>query len=142
MSTVALICAKDERGKIRGSYCHWDGYPSHVGRILEERYGTDEAVKALMELGDLSSLGVNFADEPGGQRDERGNRYDTTVAYCRDRHERFRRFFVGDSLDECPLGDFDYVYLYEDGAWRCRIGGKGGTFMSVAEAIARYEPKG
>ena len=141
MSTAALIIARDDEGRFLGSLCNFDGYPSHVGRILERRYGTKEEVDALMALGNLSSLGDNFADKPGGERDRRGERYDTTIAYCRDRREPFRRAFVGDTLVGCPFGNFDYAYLYTDGKWLCRAGRSGSTFVTVEEAVEIYERK-
>jgi hypothetical protein len=55
MGTRSAIAMKTEDG-IRSIYCHWDGYVDHNGRILKEFYSTDEKVKALLDLGDLSSL--------------------------------------------------------------------------------------
>ena len=55
MGTRSAIAMKTEDG-IRSIYCHWDGYVDHNGRILKEFYSTDDKVKALLDLGDLSSL--------------------------------------------------------------------------------------
>ena len=137
--TTALIIARDESGMFLGSYCNSDGYPSYVGRVLERRYNTNESVAALMALGDLSALGDHFADVPGGERNRHGERYDTTIAYCRDRREPFRRAFVSDTLVGCPFGNYDYAYLYTDGKWLCRVGRSGGKFVPVEEAVEIYE---
>ncbi len=42
---------------VRGIYCHWDGYIEHNGQILNRFYPTANLVNALIEQGDLSSLG-------------------------------------------------------------------------------------
>ena len=68
MSTRSLIAmrelpkTKTGRGNsnLRVIYCHWDGYPSHNGRILLENYTTPEKVRALLNLGDLSVLAPNL----------------------------------------------------------------------------------
>ena len=55
MATRSSIAMKTENG-IRGIYCHWDGYPDHNGKILSESYTDADKVKALIDLGDISSL--------------------------------------------------------------------------------------
>lgn len=35
-------------GEIKTIYCHYDGYPRHVGKILKEHYSTDKAVDELV----------------------------------------------------------------------------------------------
>ena len=137
--TTALIITRSADGKFVGSSCNCDGYPSHAGRILERRYNTKEAVDELIALGNLSALGDNIADAPGGERDSRGERYDTTIAYCRDRREPLRRAFVGDTLVGCPFGNYNYAYLFTDGKWLCRAGRSGSTFVTVEEAVEIYE---
>ena len=62
MGTRSSIAMKTEDG-IRAIYCHWDGYIDHNGRILKEFYSTDEKVKALLDLGDLSSLRQEIGEQ-------------------------------------------------------------------------------
>jgi hypothetical protein len=73
MATRSTIAIKTEDG-IKAIYAHWDGYIEHNGRILREQYKTAEQVNALVELGDISQLGLDL---------------DLTVAYARDRGENF-----------------------------------------------------
>lgn len=40
-------------------YVHFDGYPKGVGKVLLEKYNTDEAVNGLIALGDRSTLTMN-----------------------------------------------------------------------------------
>mgnify|MGYP000223930665 FL=1 len=56
MSTRSTIAVKTDQGKILAVYCHWDGYPTHNGRILNEKYNTTDKVAKLVGGGDISSL--------------------------------------------------------------------------------------
>mgnify|MGYP000492044314 FL=1 len=69
MATRSTIAIKTEDG-IKAIYAHWDGYIEHNGRILKNSYTTAEEVNALIELGDISQLGLDL---------------DLTVAYGRDK---------------------------------------------------------
>ena len=69
MATRSTIAIRTEDG-IKAIYAHWDGYIEHNGRILREQYKTAEQVNALVELGDISQLGLDL---------------DLTVAYGRDK---------------------------------------------------------
>ena len=62
MGTRSSIAMKTEDG-IKAIYCHWDGYVDHNGRILKEFYSDDAKVKALMDLGDLSSLRQEIGEQ-------------------------------------------------------------------------------
>ena len=73
MGTRSYIGRQYSDGSARAVYCHWDGYPSHNGRILQEHYTETEKVQQLIDLGDLSSLGPvigekhDFDNSPKGQ---------------------------------------------------------------------------
>ena len=85
MGTRSTIAIQNEDGTVTGIYCHWDGYTSNNGRILQENYTTESAVRELIALGDLSSLGESI----GSKVDF--NDYDAQkgqcLAYARDRGE-------------------------------------------------------
>ena len=38
-------------GKILAVYCHWDGYPEHVGKILKKHYRNANKIKDLLKVG-------------------------------------------------------------------------------------------
>ena len=84
MGTRSTIAIQNEDGSVTGIYCHWDGYLSHNGRILQENYADEAAVRELLALGDLSCLGEtvgtkhNFDAAPQGECN----------AYGRDRGEK------------------------------------------------------
>lgn len=90
-------------------YCHWDGYPEHVGATLAEHYDTIEKVQELLRLGDLSQLGKTPAD---------------CVAYCRDRGESWSDVRPRDMSEQTAIDSMEdswveylYVFSPEDGGW-------------------------
>ena len=44
---------------IRSIYCHWDGYPSHMGKVLHQSYGTIDLVNELLDKGDASLIDID-----------------------------------------------------------------------------------
>lgn len=73
MSTRALIGKQNDDGSTDVIYLHWDGYPEApgAGATLQAHYASDEAVTALMEQGDCSSLGDTL-DECDFYRRDKG----------------------------------------------------------------------
>lgn len=84
MATRSTISAKIGN-VVKSIYCHFDGYPDHNGKILFEHYNTQEKVKALLNLGDLSSLAPSVACPEGHSFEYKIPGY--CVAYGRDRGE-------------------------------------------------------
>ncbi|ECI5353051.1 post-segregation killing protein PndC [Salmonella enterica subsp. enterica] len=85
MSTRSSITVKTTDGKFRTIYCHFDGYPSGVGKTLAQHYDTQEKAETLLAGGDISFLEAN-CDKP------EGHTFETpvegyTVYYGRDRGE-------------------------------------------------------
>ena len=52
MATRSAIAIKHGRNTIKSVYCHWDGYPEHNGRILQEYWYTPIIINQLIEMGD------------------------------------------------------------------------------------------
>ena len=48
-----------DSAQIRSIYCHWDGYPSHMGLTLHQNYGTVDLVNELLDKGDASLIELN-----------------------------------------------------------------------------------
>jgi len=110
MATRSLIGIKLDNEIVKIIYCHWDGYPEHVGELLVHDYNTPALITELMELGDLSSLDTTPA---------------TCKAYHRDRNEPWGMVEPRD-IDVNELGTLandygvDYVYIYnENFEWEC-----------------------
>lgn len=105
MSTHAIIAISDGIN-IRAIYVHFDGYPSHTGKILKEDFNTSEKIHGLIDLGDLSCIDSS---------------YESCVAYGRDRGEKdvFSKSFASLS-DLVAYGKSyyaAYIYLFEDNRW-------------------------
>lgn len=123
MGTRSFIITANPKGDFTGSYCHWDGYPSHNGRILLEHYTTKGKVRKLIQLGDISSLDERInpldPDAHSFNRKEEG----TTVAYHRDRGEPWasvkpKRFdTVREAITYADEAWCEYVYLFWNGHW-------------------------
>ncbi len=115
MGTRCTISIKDEQGT-QGVYCHWDGDPEHMMPILTQHYGTEEQVRALLALGDLSSLGERLAPEEGERHTFDRPLKGVTVAYHRDRG--------CEPLTEAtsakpPAGHYHYIFHCAKAQWVC-----------------------
>ena len=114
MGTRSTIAIQNGNGTVTGIYCHWDGYLSHNGRILEENYTTEAQVRELLALGDLSSLGETI-----GEQQDFNNPVDGQCnAYGRDRGETGIEAKTFESHAELieQIGQ-EYDYLFANGVW-------------------------
>lgn len=117
MATRSVIAMLRPDGRYEAVYCHWDGYISHNGRILQEHYNTEEKVAELLSYGDLSVLGENI-----GTKHNFNDRQDGMCTfYGRDRGETNVASKIFDSTRDIVLfvnfGAADYLYLFKDGEW-------------------------
>lgn len=165
---TATRTAKDDperfRLEVESVYCHFDGYPSGVGRTLLEHWTDPEKVNRLIALGDLSVLGAeigkrhDFDSHLGTYNYETGEREGSsvpagenwTLAYGRDRGEKGVGS-VTHPLDEWPDSGQEAEYLFdpETREWRCRpetlnpVGwntvAQWEGWLSIPEAIERDE---
>ena len=112
-------------------YCHWDGYLSFNGRLLQANYDSSKA-NQLVALGDLSSLRANIGEKhafskfelPVEEQDafELATE-DMCTFYGRDRGETGIEYQVAhtfeDFLEQCEGCDAEYYYVMENGQWYC-----------------------
>lgn len=118
MATRSNIGIKNTDGSIEMIYCHWDGYPSHHLPILTEHYNTEDKVRELLALGDISVLDKRV--KPNENEAHTFNRPSDgiVIAYHRDRGEELHPAIKYPNLD-AALGDREeYVYIFEDNEWR------------------------
>ena len=123
MSTRSTIGKIGEDGKGYAIYCHNDGYPAHVGRVLLEHYQSAEKVDQLIKLGSISSLGPEIGEKVVWDAQV----FDTQCrAYHRDRGEAWdstkpTKFEGGtDAFFAHDWSDFmwaDFVYCYTPDGW-------------------------
>lgn len=104
MSTRCLVGLLDNTPAdpvIRYVYLHSDGYPDWTGRVLSTAFTCTEAVKKLVELGDLSCL----------------DRTGEATAYHRDRGEPYsppRTVAPAKLLDAMKEYDAEFAYVWDD----------------------------
>ena len=87
MATRSTIAIENPDGTVYQIYCHYDGYLSHVGRILFENYSTTDAMKELLCLGDLSVLGERVDPDLDEDHSFAKPAKGVCIAYGRDRGE-------------------------------------------------------
>ena len=102
MSTRATIACKQDDGRYAAIYLHFDGYPDHAGKILEQNYIAIDLARTLVAGGDIRSL----ANDGTPERFSDGNR--TVVMPTRAALHEFAR--------NCGA---EYIYVFEDQAWQC-----------------------
>ena len=121
MSTRCRIGIQNKDGTITSVYCHHDGYPEYVGKCLVDYYKTEDKVKSLMNLGDMSSLGTEpVGDKDGWDFSKRNyDDYSKCVTY-KDRGEDCPAQ-TSNSVKEFGALSRDcwgeYTYLFKDGEW-------------------------
>ena len=117
--------------KVKSIYCHWDGYLSFNGRILQDSYDSAKA-NQLVALGDLSSLRAEIGEKHAFSKfelpTEEVEAFETLTEnwctfYGRDRGEKGTEFEVDhtfaeflERVDGCGA---EYYYIMENGQWYC-----------------------
>ena len=56
MATRSTISMREFDNTVKTIYSHWDGYPSHNGKLLLEHYTDLNKIRELINLGDISVL--------------------------------------------------------------------------------------
>lgn len=135
MATRSRIGIERENGHIESIYCHWDGYPSHNGKILAEHYTDPEKIKALIALGDISSLNENVSPADGVEHSFDKPAENVTVAYHRDRGEDLTKARVSYSMKGFEQSDYEeYGYVFtKDNQWK--VVGVKKCFVPLADVI-------
>lgn len=148
MGTRSQIGIENADGTVTGIYCHWDGYPSHNGRMLVEHYATEDRVRELMTLGDISSLNEEIGEkhpfDTFGLKIDIDPRWEKWCkSYSRDRGEAdteakdFRH--ANSFLNDFPIGGTEWAYLYRDGKWLCRSMYRHGDWVEVSAYLNAEE---
>jgi len=117
MSTRSLIGIENPDGTIEAIYCHFDGYPENHGPILAGHYTTEEQVRKLIALGDLSSLDIS-PERPEGHSCARPVS-GFCVAYGRDCGETETGSCTYANREAYLKADRwqEYEYLFSGGKW-------------------------
>jgi hypothetical protein len=144
MSTRSDIITKLSTGKWAGKwgriYCHFDGHPEHVGKILMEHYTDQAKIEQLIGLGHISSLGQDTGEKHDFERVPFGRSpgYDT-MAYGRDHGKSDTSAYIQDSLEEVwPPADTwtEFTYVWKDNEWWVAYPRSGAlSLVKVADAL-------
>jgi hypothetical protein len=154
MATRSTISLEFADGTIGQVYCHWDGYLSNNGKILQEYYSNPFVLRDLIDLGGLSSLrptiGIKHPfshyDVDGMTVVEYANLYrDMCVFYGRDRGEGqsdatyfkdYDHFLVDGQREE-----YDYILRNVNGVATWFVSDHGADFVTLESAIMDEEDR-
>ena len=126
MATRSAIGFLEHDGSVHAVYCHWDGYLEGVGQTLVKHYSNTYKTLALLEHGDISSLGREIGDKhpfssfSGDLSPEQHDELygDMTTFYGRDRGENCpAKDFVSAREFRSHYKDCDYFYLFDGNEW-------------------------
>ena len=82
MSTRSYIGIREKDGTSNLVYCHWDGYIGWNGNILYNHYKTEDKVRKLLSMGDMSCLGEEIGGNDPIDEDDNGK---YCIFYHRDK---------------------------------------------------------
>ena len=148
MGTRSTIALEFADGTVQEVYCHWDGYLSHNGAILQEHYLDPFKLRDLIDLGGLSILGPEVGvkrpfDNPGKYGSPEYIAFQNLYAnqctfYTRDRGERLQvnKFKdYEDYLANHMYEEFEYILRQVNGkaVWFVDCGATG--YVPLATAL-------
>ncbi len=109
MAIKSLISKLEKDGKVKGIYCHYDGYLDGVGNTLKRYWCSEEKMDSLLKKGDIPYLATNLDElEP----------YEDTD-YYNNIIEKYTTFENLDSIiSYFKNNGFDYLYVFEDGKFK------------------------
>lgn len=119
MATRAIIARRNGDGSFHAIYSHWDGYPNGVGATLAEHYTDQGKIDALIDLGNISSLGRDIGEKHDfyAPTDER-----VTTAYGRDRGDIGTGAVFFSKLRQlrsyARRADAEWLYVWNGSIWR------------------------
>lgn len=138
MATRSNIGIVNDDKSITFIYCHYDGYPEYVGKMLLQHYNTAGIVNELMDLGDLSQLCEKLYSDNNSHTFDKPQK-NVCVAYGRDRGETevdSRTFEdLGEFEDNAKNSWIDYQYLFDNGKWSYRNVNKKYGWIELTPAI-------
>lgn len=102
MGTRCLIGEYTKEG-IVASYCHYDGYISHTGAVLEKHYNTPELAHEIANIGYASFLYETFKET----EDLATHKDQPTIEFKN----------VGEYVERGDEFGAEYLYLWDGNAW-------------------------
>ena len=119
MATSCSIAAKMSDGKVGIIYCHYDGYFSGVGSVLEKHYLNQDKIEKLISLGNICALGESIECPEGHSFISPVN--DHTIAYGRDRGDENQEPYFSESYEGARIRfnrGIHFHYYWNDQEWQ------------------------
>ncbi len=147
MGTRSTIALEFADGTVEQVYCHWDGYLSHNGQILQKHYINPFVLRDLIDLGDISSLKPTIGTQHafshfGTTLDQEAYTFlygEMTTFYGRDRGESGcdKKSFVDfqDYLAHHQYEEYDYILRNIDGKATWFVSDHDGAYVELEQAI-------
>ena len=108
MATRALIGYLDDNKVLTSTYNHYDGYPDHLGKMLDKYYDNDEKAKFVANEGYIS-----YIDEDGNiEAKNKMNPEKTRL----DKEWEDALYDMAGQIDNYGA-DFAYIWYEGDGDW-------------------------
>jgi hypothetical protein len=125
MGTRSTIAIEFADGSVSQVYCHWDGYLSNNGAILQGNYTDPFKVRELVDLGGFSSLKETVAETAESAYTQRGEDLDV------ERYQNADEYF-----DTCSGEEYDYLLRNVEGkaVWFVRCYASNGQWVTIEEA--------
>lgn len=104
MSTRSMIAIQDADGACYAIYCHFDGYVSHMGKMLTTYFNSDEKAADLVNEGEVRAIEISAENE-------------VVLEYFNaDFEKREIEYYdtVVDMLNAFQNSDREYIYLWDD----------------------------
>ena len=120
MATRSVIAKTQPSGKIKASYCHFDGYPEHNGKILASYYTDKKKINALLAEGEISCLGKNIGEKIDFNDYKLVHANNQCRFYHRDRGEKLIKEVVKDASELEKYANncnAEFVYLFKENKW-------------------------
>jgi hypothetical protein len=122
MGTRSTIALEYADGSVEQIYCHNDGYVSYNGKVLFQYYSDPFKLQKLIDLGDISVLGVDIGvkmDFDACMQYNDQNQALQCRIYGRDRDEDVNKDKFADFADYVENHEYqEYEYILRtDGKW-------------------------
>ena len=118
MGTRSRIGIQLKDDSIMSVYCHWDGYPSFNGRVLNEFYNTPEKVADLIDGGNISSLHTNVGWNQETLPETGPQYYTSRGESIKDNEPRYDES-IFDFLEKENNEEYAYIWTVNN-KWVCR----------------------
>lgn len=142
-ASYCYIAEEKDNDMYRSIYCHLDGYPEEVGKLLVKYYDTTEKLRELLALGDVYCLQKKLNPDPSALHCFGNYQKDVTVAFGRDREENgfeAKDRTLDEMLDSSEDPEFVYIFTAEQEWEFCHLYDYDVSFRKVRDVLSKESP--